>query len=200
MASMDAKTEGRVFGLSATALAIFGFVAPYRWHELPPLVSNFALIAGAVFAVAAVWHLIPARWRQRQKAISGDAIGAVALSAAVQEAADATDTVGKQRREDRSSLEMQFLRRRWWYALFANVNYRAKRRIEFIEAWDNYFTERRTADLSTKNKAQLAKENAIDRLALEARNAVYHLAVMPDQLEKELLAHVQAKLTDAKQN
>lgn len=62
---MDAKAEGRIFGFLAIALALFGFAVPYRWHEMPPIISNGALGLSAVFAILAVWLLIPPKFRKK---------------------------------------------------------------------------------------------------------------------------------------
>jgi hypothetical protein len=59
---MDFPTETRVLGLAAIALALFGAFAPYRWHEMPPAVTNIALLLAGLCALWALWLILPKRW------------------------------------------------------------------------------------------------------------------------------------------
>lgn len=66
---MDAQKENRFFGFIAISLALFGVAAPYRWHEMSPLISDVALGFAAFFGVLALWHLLPAAMQALAKRV-----------------------------------------------------------------------------------------------------------------------------------
>jgi hypothetical protein len=118
------------------------------------------------------------------------------LGVAVNEAIKSPNATGDADKVDgRTSTEMQFLRRRWLYAIFAGppfFYYRAKRRLEFIDSWARYFEERKMVEAKTLGAANSIRnvvlENAFDNVMGEGADAIYHLAVTPDQLKKKLIA------------
>ena len=62
---MDPRTESRVLGLISVALALFGIFAPYQWREMPSIVTTSALGLAAIFAVLAIWLILPERFKKR---------------------------------------------------------------------------------------------------------------------------------------
>jgi len=62
---MDNQTESRLLGLASLALGLFGVFAPYRWHRMPPIVTDGALILALVLFLLTIWTAIPARLKRR---------------------------------------------------------------------------------------------------------------------------------------
>lgn len=62
---MDARTEGRIFGFAALAMALFGIAAVYQWREMPTLAICALFGGAAVFAALAIWPFLPDRVRRR---------------------------------------------------------------------------------------------------------------------------------------
>jgi hypothetical protein len=60
---MDTRTESRLLGLLSVALAIFGVVSPYRWHDMPEIITNGALVIAAFLGFWAGWLVLPNRLR-----------------------------------------------------------------------------------------------------------------------------------------
>jgi hypothetical protein len=58
---MESQTEARGLGILAIALALFGAFAQYRWHDMPPAVTNGALLLAALLGAWAIWVLLPKR-------------------------------------------------------------------------------------------------------------------------------------------
>jgi len=57
---MDAKTEGRIFGFGAVALALVAF----GWPNLPPVIRALAQAGAIICAVLTIWFLLPAKFRE----------------------------------------------------------------------------------------------------------------------------------------
>jgi hypothetical protein len=61
---LDQTNESRFLGLSSIALTIFGVAAPYRWHEIPEIYPDIALLLAAILAIWAVWLALPKTWKE----------------------------------------------------------------------------------------------------------------------------------------
>jgi hypothetical protein len=67
---MDERTEARALGLISSALALFGVFAPYRWHDMPPVITNVALSLALLCGIWAIALVLPARAKGTKKLIS----------------------------------------------------------------------------------------------------------------------------------
>lgn len=78
---MDNRTETRVLWLLAAALALFGFGAPYKLHEMPAWLPNLALLLALFCALwgLLIWLPAPAKGRKKTMAAILIAVGACAL-------------------------------------------------------------------------------------------------------------------------
>jgi hypothetical protein len=91
----------------------------------------------------------------------------------------------------------QFLRGRWWYMALAAWplhSFRAMRRLEFIESWSHYFEERELGIVPTlkDGPTKYLIGFVLDYAVAEVPNAIYHLAMTREQVEKNILAKIPA--------
>jgi hypothetical protein len=67
---MDERTESRVLFLISAALAIFGIFAPLKWHDVPPWITNSALVLALFLAIWAVGLILPAPAKGAKKLLA----------------------------------------------------------------------------------------------------------------------------------
>ena len=72
---MDERTEARILGLASTALTLFGVFAPYRWHDMPPWITDSALALALFFGLWALFLALPVRSKGKTKLLAADRRG-----------------------------------------------------------------------------------------------------------------------------
>lgn len=82
---MKERTESRVLALMALALGLFGFSAPYKWHDMSSWITNSALLLALFLAIWAALLCLPspARGAKRSMAAMLIAGGICALIAGI---------------------------------------------------------------------------------------------------------------------
>jgi hypothetical protein len=79
---MNERTEARAMFLAAIAFALFGAFAPYRWHDMPSLITNLALVLALFFLIWAALISLPSPAKGTKKTVSA-ALIAVGISALI---------------------------------------------------------------------------------------------------------------------
>ncbi len=56
---MDSNRESRALFIIAFAATLFGIIAPYRWHTIPPFFSGGAIVVAEILSIFGVWLVAP---------------------------------------------------------------------------------------------------------------------------------------------
>lgn len=180
--------------IATIASTYFGWVAYRDAHPSQASITlpsfsidpaSAAIFFGVIAVVLVLLGLIGLR-RQRPSPAPQIVIDDVIKKATRSNAENADDAP----KQSRTATELQFLRGRWWYAIWARppfYSYKAKRRLEFIDSWTAYFKEHKLPepDAPIEDVRAFVVERAVEFVIATQPDAVFVLLKTPHQLELE---------------